>query len=133
MRFEVKNIKFLPAIKATIKAKKDEGKCPYCGAAIPPGNTSCQSCGAPVRGPIAPPGPSRTPPAGVPVQMGVQGSVAQITQTTRCVSCGKQVSLAKFCPECGAPMSQGQVCPNCGQAIPSNLSGKFCPHCGSKI
>lgn len=130
MRFEVKNLKFLPAIKATIKAKKDEGKCPYCGAAIPAGNTSCQSCGAPVRGPIAPPGTIR-PPSAFGSQISAHGPAAQTIQTTRCPSCGKQVPLAKFCLECGASM--GQVCPNCGQAVPSNLSGKFCPHCGSKI
>lgn len=102
MRFDVKDTKFLPVIKATVKAKKDEGKCPYCGATIPPGNTSCQSCGAPVRGPIAPPG-SKAPPAGSP-QIGVQGSA---TQTTKCPSCGKQVPLAKFCFECGSPIMQG--------------------------
>lgn len=133
MRFEVKNTKFLPAIKATIKTKKDEGKCPYCGAAIPLGKTSCQSCGAPVRGSIVSPGSARTSSAGGGSQLGVQGPVDQATQTTRCPSCGKQVPLAKFCFECGTPLMQGQVCPNCGQAIPANLSGKFCPHCGGKI
>jgi len=130
MRFEVKNLKALPAIKTTIKAKKDEGKCPYCGAVIPQGNTSCQSCGAPVRASTVPPGTAR-PPSAFGSQIGAQGPASQTMQTTRCPSCGKQVPLAKFCFECGSPI--GQVCPNCGQAIPSNMSGKFCPHCGGKL
>ncbi|MEM3586735.1 MAG: zinc ribbon domain-containing protein [Candidatus Jordarchaeaceae archaeon] len=103
MRFEVKDTKFLPVIKATVKAKKDEGKCPYCGAVIRPGNTSCQSCGAPVRGSMASLGSVKTPSAGIS-QIGVQGPA---TQTTKCPSCGKQVPLAKFCFECGSPLMQG--------------------------
>lgn len=61
MVFEVKETKYLPAIKATIIMKKDEGKCPYCGTIVPPGNTACPSCGAPVRGSIAPPSPGGAP------------------------------------------------------------------------
>jgi hypothetical protein len=127
MRFEVKNVKALPAIKAMIISKKKEGKCPYCGAVVAPGNTSCQSCGAPVSGGPAPAAPTRASMPNVTVQLGAQTPTAKAI----CPSCGKQVPLTKFCCECGSPM--GQTCSTCGKAIPAEASGKFCPHCGGKL
>jgi len=127
LRFEAKNVKALPAIKSMIIAKKNEGKCPYCGAIIAPGNTSCQSCGAPVRSPAGPAAPQRPTIPTIPMRIGGQPSTPQ----TVCPTCGKRVPSAKFCCECGAPM--GQTCPNCGESLPAGIPSKFCPNCGGKL
>ncbi|MGQ9721185.1 MAG: zinc ribbon domain-containing protein [Candidatus Jordarchaeum sp.] len=127
MRFEVKNVNTLPAIKAMIISKKKEGKCPYCGAIVAPGNTSCQSCGAPVRASPTTVAPMRPAIPNITVQTGAPSPAVKVT----CPSCGKQVPPTKFCCECGSQM--GHECPNCGEPIPTEVSGKFCPHCGQKL
>lgn len=127
MRFEVKNVNTLPAIKAMIISKKKEGKCPYCGAIVAPGNTSCQSCGAPVRASPTTVAPMRPAIPNITVQTGAPSPAVKVT----CPSCGKQVPPTKFCCECGLQM--GHECPNCGEPIPTEVSGKFCPHCGQKL
>lgn len=127
IRFEVKNVNVLPAIKAMIVSKKNEGKCPYCGTMVAPGNASCPSCGAPVRAAPTPGSVPRPATPTVSTPMGMQMPTAQMT----CPSCKKQVPYAKFCCECGAPMTQ--TCPSCKGEIPPNLLSKFCPHCGAKI
>jgi RNA polymerase subunit RPABC4/transcription elongation factor Spt4 len=128
MSFELHDMKYLPAIKSAILSKKDEGKCPYCGTIVPPGGTSCPSCGAPVRGPPLKPSPAGAPRPSVTAQVAVQGPAVQ---TVKCSKCGRMVPLSRFCPVCGAPIES--FCPHCGKAIPSDVTGNFCPFCGGKI
>lgn len=111
-----------------VTAKLDEPVyCPNCGMKNEPGGTFCESCGAPLTGPVPEPEVRMEKPA---------QSTAQ-PEPVYCPNCGmKNEPDGVFCQNCGAPLKEenpGQPEPKTEPA-PVKLEKEpvFCPACGFK-
>jgi len=134
--FNSSKAKMLAVAAAQIKSVKQQNKCPYCGAAIPPGSTHCPNCAAPVTSAAAPRAPTppmapaapMAPVAPGPVMMPFPMGIPQI----QCPYCRATVTPAKVCPNCGRQLIV--TCSKCETDVPLFLypQGR-CPNCGNKL
>ncbi len=140
--FEFDNKKFIDQFLLNIKSAQDEGKCPYCGYAIPPGSTTCPQCGAPAppsvankapRGGAAPTGAAPMG-GGAPVDLSSAASAIfnmQNIPQIKCPTCGQLTPVGEHCVHCGAALFV--ECPHCHAHLPVTMAGKYCPSCGKPL